>query len=67
MKYEPAFPNPQLLHAHGMTLRDYFAAKIAEVEYRLVIDFSDDDWRMNAAINAYLMADKMLMAREEGR
>lgn len=73
MKNEPAFPVVGFLTddgkmmgqlCHGMTLRDYFAAKFAEIEYRLV-DFSDDQWRMNAAINAYAMADAMLKAREE--
>lgn len=55
-----------------MTLRDYFVAKLLPAMYR---DYWDDvragrecpadgDWKMGLAIDAYLLADTMLKARE---
>lgn len=57
----------QAVYQHGMTLRDYFAAKALPSilnpnpvtgQYALVTDFED------CAITAYKMADAMLKARE---
>ena len=61
---------------HGMTLRDYIAAKALQgfLSSRYVSDFikevgnfsTDADVRRNLATNAYLYADAMLTAREGG-
>ena len=56
----PAFPST---HPHGkedgMTMRDYFAAK--------AMMLSMPDWTtIEIARRAYVMADAMLKAREEG-
>ena len=56
----------------GMTLRDYFAAKALPSVYdSAIVDasqgsglFSDPDWRIGLALDAYAMADAMLKARE---
>ena len=66
---EPAFPStnqgpttaPEIYY--GMTLRDYFAAKAVQVDYELAKKFSDPDWRIGIALDAYKMADAMLKAR----
>ena len=55
----------------GMSLRDYFAAKVLPNIYSTaMVDaadgsglFSDPDWRMGLALDAYAMADAMLAAR----
>ena len=55
-----------------MTLRDYFAAKVLPSIYdSAMVDasqgsglFSDPDWRIGLARDAYSMADAMLKARE---
>ncbi|OGB70440.1 MAG: hypothetical protein A2486_07150 [Burkholderiales bacterium RIFOXYC12_FULL_65_23] len=76
----PAFPIPlhpgQTYTAHalcdGMTLRDYFAAKVLPSVYSSAMDdaaagsrlFHNPDWRIGLAIDAYEMADAMLRARE---
>lgn len=76
----PAFPVPEHLDERGngheqsigMTLRDYFAAKVMPAIYEVAMIeaadgsglFKDDDWRMGLAIDAYAMADAMLKARE---
>ena len=69
-----AFPsghNPQRgRQEDGMTLRDYFAAKIAAV---IVADLYNEDMYITehedaykqAAVAAYQMADYMLKARDE--
>ena len=44
-------------------LRDYFAAKAMQVDYELVKQYSDPDWRIGVALDAYKMADAMLKAR----
>ena len=62
----PAFPtsdwdeNDKAYKMHGMTLRDYFAAKA--MQSLLTYEFSD---LQNDAEVAYLMADAMLKAREQ--
>jgi hypothetical protein len=56
----------------GMSLRDYFAAKVLPNIYSTAMVeaadgsglFSDPDWRMGLALDAYAMADAMLKARE---
>lgn len=48
----------------GMTLRDYFAAKAMEVDYKIANNFTDPDWRYGIALDAYKMADAMLEARK---
>ena len=66
---EPAFPStnqgpttaPEIYY--GMTLRDYFAAKAMQVDYELAKKYSDPDWRIGVALDAYKMADAMLKAR----
>jgi hypothetical protein len=65
MKNEPAFPAMHFDLAeneHGMTLRDYFAAKT--MQYWLCHPISLDD-ADRCARNAYSMADAMLKARNE--
>ena len=68
MSYEktggPAFPVSQGHYEHGMTLRDYFAAKAMAGIMNSVAPslFDEHSARANAA-RAYLMADAMLTAR----
>ena len=70
----PAYPVPGLQHDedfYGMSLRDYFAAKVLPNIYSTAVVeaangsglFSDPDWRMGLALDAYAMADAMLKAR----
>lgn len=67
---EPAFPRNYNYDGHnGMTLRDYFAAKVLPAIYELTdADFQkngcpDPSWRYGVALDAYMMADAMLRAR----
>ena len=68
MSYEktggPAFPVKQGYYEHGMTLRDYFAAK-AMVSFMAtaMTDDGDPNVARSVAMVAYLMADEMLQAR----
>ena len=48
----------------GMTLRDYFAAKAMHSLLTTVTEYPDKHWRMGVALDAYMMADAMLAARE---
>lgn len=57
----PAFPPSNPGYAHGMTLRDYFAAKAMQAEMTQGIHESDF---LETASRAYKMADAMLKARE---
>jgi len=52
--------------AHGMTLRDYFAA-CSITALVAVAEWRDDEWRNldDAAAHAYAMADAMLKEREK--
>lgn len=59
----PVFPSEIGTTSKGMTLRDYFAAKAMEVDYKLAKHFTDPDWRYGIALDAYKMADAMLKAR----
>jgi hypothetical protein len=67
----PAFPHESgaLMH-NEMTLRDYFAAKALPAVYVSAMKEADglfqyECWRDGLAIDAYLMADAMLKARNE--
>jgi hypothetical protein len=62
---EPAFPAMHFDLAeneHGMTLRDYFAAKAMQAIVSKEV--SHVSWVDEYAKNAYKMADAMLKARE---
>jgi hypothetical protein len=57
-----AFPNPHRTDQLGMSLRDYFAARVMQAF------LSDPEWRQEMDLNetafaAYRMADAMLKAR----
>jgi hypothetical protein len=63
----PAFPVTGDNYAdsycgNGMTLRDYFAAKVMQVVLYQCDCFPDEDWRMGVALDSYAMADAMLKA-----
>jgi hypothetical protein len=64
-KYLPAFPvtsdNYANLESVGMTLRDYFAAKVLQGILSDSYDYSDRD---RIATKAYEFADAMLEARQ---
>lgn len=53
----------QETNSHGMTLRDYFAAKAIQ-GLCAKIALSDSHWIESTAKKAYEMADAMLKARE---
>lgn len=59
-KHQSAFPisGSQYRHTHGMTLRDYFAAKAMQA--LMPTTYIDSTAKV-----AYQMADAMLKAREE--
>lgn len=72
----PAFPtsdwdeNDKAYKMHGMTLRDYFAAKALPAIYKDYCEDArlsgwDDNWRYVVAEDAYEMAANMLKAREQ--
>ena len=48
----------------GMTLRDYFAARAIVPLLEKNEVYPDENWRIGIAIDAYAMADAMLVARE---
>jgi hypothetical protein len=61
----PAFPYPSsrsMHQIHGMTLRDYFAAK-ALVGLAGYIDREEPTTHANVALHCYKMADAMLAER----
>lgn len=69
----PAFPHSSedpdgqiRTHWHGMTLRDYFAAKVLQgaMVNATRIDQISDDILFNVSQQCYRMADAMLKARE---
>ena len=67
MKNEPAFPTTKPLDSwgdpnQGMTLRDYFAAKVMQAI--LANNKLEDCDDFVVASNAYQMADFMLKARQ---
>ena len=55
-----AFPNPHRSDLTGMTLRDYFAAKVMQGLLASEVTAPMQEF----AIRAYKMADAMLKARE---
>ncbi len=59
MKTEKAFPNPHRTDMTGMTLRDYFAAKVLPQCLQVC------GTKATAAEEAYRIADAMLKAREQ--
>lgn len=64
----PAFPVQDVSkwQAHGMTLRDYFAAKAM---WAIIIAVGEEmmkDPHEKVAFDSYRFADAMLKAREEG-
>lgn len=54
------------LREHGMTLRDYFAAKAMHASLVTNDFYPDENWRIGIAMDAYKMADAMLAERERG-
>lgn len=76
---EPAFPssvpclaeNSHLLgHYEGLSIRDYFAAKILPTVYSDYCKEADnvgyvEGWRIGVAKDAYMMADAMLAERNK--
>ena len=65
----PAFPTdstplgPTAYHHEGMTLRDYFAAKVMN-RFSDCLEFHADQERYDlVAVSAYRMADAMLKAK----
>ncbi len=49
----------------GMSLRDYFAAKAMQSLLTTIDEFPDEHWRTGVAMDAYMMADAMLKARDK--
>jgi hypothetical protein len=74
MKDTPAFPvafkwGDELSQYNGMTLRDYFAAKVLEgvmsnVEMGIIFSKGDKPPSDEIAESAYAMADVMMKARK---
>lgn len=66
----PAFPVPDIdgsAVCHGMTLRDYFAAKAMQVHLNAIGGAkwnSEDECARAVSRMSYVMADAMLKARE---
>ena len=48
----------------GMTLRDYLAAQALGPMLHYVTSYPREGWRTSVALEAYAMADAMLVARE---
>jgi hypothetical protein len=67
----PAFPvvDPVTISSYvipGMTLRDYFAARAMQAKLQTSNgSLYDKNWRDDAAMGAYLMADAMLKFRSK--
>ena len=65
----PAFPGPYTCgdaSSRGMSLRDYFAARVIAALLRGYTPVSTPG-RVNMAETAYMLADAMLKARGEGQ
>ena len=67
----PAFPVWELngqgkpeMTGFGMTLRDYFAVRAMQSLLATIDTYPDEHWRDGLAMDAYMMADAMLRARE---
>jgi hypothetical protein len=62
----PAFPTYLADNmAHGMTMRDYFAAAALETQMMYAADEVDSDICYVVARMSYKIADAMMKAREE--
>lgn len=65
----PAFPtladNGHAMNQDGMTLRDYFAAKIVQAQVGNPLRLGDDDAHRLIAERAYRVADAMLKERSK--
>jgi hypothetical protein len=66
----PAFPvvDPVTISSYvipGMTLRDYFAAMAMQGALQASNGLYDKNWRDDAAMKSYLMADAMLKFRSK--
>lgn len=48
----------------GMSIRDYFAAKAMQSLLATIDTYPDEHWRDGLSMDAYMMADAMLKARE---
>jgi hypothetical protein len=59
-----AFPHPNPIYSYGMTLRDYFAAKV--LQGLCAVDADHRPLASAAAEVAYSFADAMLKEREKG-
>jgi hypothetical protein len=72
MKKQKAFPNPHYRDESGITVRDYFAARVMQAILPQYEDVFNDDTQAEGepsfpellAKDAYIMADAMLKARE---
>lgn len=69
----PAFPvNDDMRTVYGMTLRDWFAGQVIANTYLRYANEADvkgwhnDRWREGIAVEAYMIADAMIAAREKG-
>ena len=66
---KPAFPQLVAIpdeFAHGMTLRDYFAAKALQGFVSILNGEGGEPFYGAIAIDSYKMADAMLKVREHG-
>ena len=65
----PAFPtladNGHAMNQDGMTLRDYFAAKIVQAQVGNPLRLGDDEAHRLIAERAYRVADAMLKERSK--
>lgn len=65
----PAFPtladNGHAMNQDGMTLRDYFAAKIVQAQVGNPMRLGDDEAHRLMAERAYRVADAMLKERSK--
>lgn len=65
----PAFPtladNGHAMNQDGMTLRDYFAAKIVQAQVGNPLRLGDDEAHRLMAERAYRVADAMLAERSK--
>lgn len=65
----PAFPtladNGHAMNQDGMTLRDYFAAKIVQAQVGNPLRLGDDEAHRLMAERAYRVADAMLKERSK--
>lgn len=60
----PPHPKDAAITHDGMSLRDHFAGLAMLEALRAVESYPDEHWREGVAMDAYMMADAMLRARE---